>query len=280
MSIVVSHIGLPDREVKLLTSIFSVLGLSAVPGFDDGFNFVTDQQNKLTSNIQKNASQDLKFIGKEQRSAPGRLADIVFVDGDNKFALNTWTTLQQTNPLTVPIIVTNKEDNPDYHTIKRPLMLKRIISALTAIITTDRKKTPSQLFRLNILVVDDSFAVRTYMEHTLPKLVDCDLTIEFAGSGEEAIRKMSGHGYGLVFLDVVMPGIDGYKTCKAIKAKHDSYVVMLTSKKSPFDKVRGTMSGCDAYITKPPKDAQLKKTLEKCIGETNNLPQNANSGNI
>ncbi len=277
MSIVVSHIGLPDREVKLLTSIFNVLALSAAPGFDDEFDFVPDQQNKLTSNSQKNADQDLKFIGKEQRSAPGRLADIIFVDGDNKFAFNTWKTLQQTNPLTVPVIVTNTNDSPNCHTIKRPLMLKRIISALTAIITTDRKKTLSQLFRLNILVVDDSFAVRKYMEHTLPKLVDCELTIEFAGSGEEAIERMSRHGYGLVFLDVVMPGIDGYKTCKSIKAKHDSYVVMLTSKKSPFDKVRGTMSGCDAYITKPPKDIRLKKALDKCIGDTNNLPQIVNS---
>ena len=40
---------------------------------------------------------------------------------------------------------------------------------------------------------------------------------------------------------------------------------MLTSKKSPFDKVRGTMSGCDAYVTKPPSDECLVKEVQKCI---------------
>ena len=67
------------------------------------------------------------------------------------------------------------------------------------------------------------------------------------------------------YLDVVMEGVDGYKVCKQIKSQHDVHIAMLTSKKSPFDKVRGTMSGCDAYVTKPPTDQRLKEEIEKSI---------------
>ena len=71
--------------------------------------------------------------------------------------------------------------------------------------------------------------------------------------------------YDIIFLDVVMPGADGYEVCKAIKKGNNTYVVMLTSKKSPFDKIRGTMSGCNAYITKPPSDQRLKQEIQTCV---------------
>ena len=89
--------------------------------------------------------------------------------------------------------------------------------------------------------------------------------IHFASSGEEAIQNNSIKNYDIIFLDVVMEGMDGYKACKSIKAHKNAYVVMLTSKKSPFDKIRGTMSGCDAYITKPPTDERLLEVIQKCL---------------
>jgi twitching motility two-component system response regulator PilG len=73
----------------------------------------------------------------------------------------------------------------------------------------------------------------------------------------------------------MMEGLDGYKTCKTIKSNGDSYIVMLTSKKSPFDKVRGTMSGCDAYVTKPPSDERLAEEIQKFMSRRTNL-----SGNV
>ncbi len=63
----------------------------------------------------------------------------------------------------------------------------------------------------------------------------------------------------------MMEGMDGYQVCKALKSNKSSYVVMLTSKKSPFDRVRGTMSGCDAYVTKPPEDKRLAEEIEKSL---------------
>jgi twitching motility two-component system response regulator PilG len=65
-----------------------------------------------------------------------------------------------------------------------------------------------------------------------------------------------------------MPGIDGYQVCKLIKsnkAAQKTAVVMLTSKDSPFDKIRGSMSGCDAYLTKPVDEEKLLETISKFL---------------
>ena len=111
----------------------------------------------------------------------------------------------------------------------------------------------------------DSFPVRKYMENKLGELIEGPLQLSFASSGEEAISKVNSNQYDIIFLDVMMEGVDGYKVCRAIKASRTTYICMLTSKKSPFDKVRGTMSGCDAYVTKPPSDESLVKEVKKCI---------------
>jgi DNA-binding response OmpR family regulator len=108
--------------------------------------------------------------------------------------------------------------------------------------------------------------VRKYMEHKLTELVDVPIKLYLAANGEEAIEKLTRVSCDLIFLDVMMDGVDGYKVCKMIKSRSNPYIVMLTSKKSPFDKVRGTMSGCDAYITKPPADERLAEEIRKCIG--------------
>jgi twitching motility two-component system response regulator PilG len=65
-----------------------------------------------------------------------------------------------------------------------------------------------------------------------------------------------------------MPGIDGYQVCKLIKSKkvaRKSAVVMLTSKSSPFDKIRGAMAGCDAYLTKPVDTDKLLTVISKFV---------------
>jgi len=267
MTTVVSHIGLPEKEVTVLASIFCVI--SASPKINDETIFIQEQKLAIQST---NAGID--FIGDEKRRAPGRLADIVFVDGDNRFAMESWLSLKESNPLTIPIIVSSKQNLKEANgvVLKRPLMIKRVIDVLAEVTNTKNKKIhPQSSSLINILVVDDSFPVRKYMEHNLPKLVVGEIKIDFAASGEEAITKVAGQIYSLIFLDVVMPGIDGYKACKLIKSKCNSQIVMLTSRKSPFDKVRGTMSGCDAYLTKPPKDEQLTKVLEKCMEDVNSF---------
>jgi twitching motility two-component system response regulator PilG len=120
----------------------------------------------------------------------------------------------------------------------------------------------------NVMVVDDSPAVREFMRSRLEPFA---FRVDYAGSGEEAIGLTASKQYTCIFLDVVMPGIDGYQVCKMIKARKSirpTAVVMLTSKSSPFDKIRGTMAGCDAYLTKPVDEEKLLEVIARFLQTT------------
>lgn len=116
-----------------------------------------------------------------------------------------------------------------------------------------------------VLVVDDNLTVREFMKS---KLAAFNFNVDYAENGEQAIGFTGQKHYSCVFLDVVMPGIDGYQVCKLIKSSRTARktaVVMLTSKDSPFDKIRGSMSGCDAYLTKPVDEEKLLETIAKFV---------------
>ena len=115
------------------------------------------------------------------------------------------------------------------------------------------------------LVVDDNLTVREFMRS---KLAPFNFNVDYAESGEQAVGLTGNRRYACVFLDVVMPGIDGYQVCKLIKSKKSqgkTHVVMLTSKGSPFDKIRGAMAGCDAYLTKPVDEEKLLETIVRFL---------------
>jgi twitching motility two-component system response regulator PilG len=117
----------------------------------------------------------------------------------------------------------------------------------------------------NVMVVDDSPAVREFMR---TKLEPFALNVDFATSGEEAVGLTASKHYTCIFLDVIMPGIDGYQVCKIIKTRKSvrpTAVVMLTSKSSPFDRIRGAMAGCDAYLTKPVDEEKLLEVIAKFL---------------
>lgn len=116
-----------------------------------------------------------------------------------------------------------------------------------------------------VLVVDDNHTVREFMKS---KLAAFGFNVDYAESGEQAIGFTGQKHYACIFLDVIMPGIDGYQVCKLIKSNRSAQktaVVMLTSKDSPFDKIRGSMSGCDAYLTKPVDEEKLLETIARFL---------------
>ena len=117
-----------------------------------------------------------------------------------------------------------------------------------------------------VLVVDDNATVRMFMQ---AKLAPFKFEIDFAENGEEAVGLTGSREYACVFLDVVMPGIDGYQVCKLIKANKQAIkktaVVMLTSRSSPFDKLRGSLAGCDEYLTKPLDEDRLLEVIAKFL---------------
>lgn len=121
----------------------------------------------------------------------------------------------------------------------------------------------------SVLVVDDNLTVREFMKS---KLAAFNFNVDYAENGEQAIGFTGQKHYTCIFLDVVMPGIDGYQVCKLIKSNRSAQktaVVMLTSKDSPFDKIRGSMSGCDAYLTKPVDEEKLLETIAKFLPPRN-----------
>ncbi len=102
-----------------------------------------------------------------------------------------------------------------------------------------------------VLVVDDSATIRRSAE---TMLANEGFEVITAENGFEALSKVTKHRPDLIFVDIMMPRLDGYQTCAIIKNNadfRDTPVVMLTSKDGLFDMARGRVVGSDLYLTKP-----------------------------
>ena len=92
------------------------------------------------------------------------------------------------------------------------------------------------------------------------------LSADLAENGEQALSRLDGANYHIIFLDVIMPGIDGYEACKRIKRDPETKhipVVLLTGCSTRLDRVKGKMSGCDTYLVKPVSKDEFYQTLRK-----------------
>ena len=118
-----------------------------------------------------------------------------------------------------------------------------------------------------ILVVEDSATVRKVIVKMLSQE---GFRVMEAENGFEALAQLNETRPDLILLDIVMPGIDGYKllrTVKKTKGMEDIPVIMLTSRDKLFDKVRGKMSGSDEYLTKPFKREILMEKINFHLGD-------------
>ena len=109
----------------------------------------------------------------------------------------------------------------------------------------------ADLSGLKIMLIDDSRTIRRSAETMLSK-EGCEVIT--ANDGFEALALIHKHEPDLIFVDIMMPRLDGYQTCAIIKNNarfKDVPVVMLTSKDGLFDKARGRIVGSDHYLTKP-----------------------------
>ncbi|MBI1771868.1 MAG: response regulator, partial [Burkholderiales bacterium] len=96
------------------------------------------------------------------------------------------------------------------------------------------------------LIVDDSPTARIKIDLALRSM---KIASDCAETGEQALQMLEKKTYDIIFLDIVMPGADGYEICKIIRRHPQTKrtpVVMLTSKSSPFDRIRGSLSGCSS----------------------------------
>jgi two-component system, cell cycle response regulator len=116
----------------------------------------------------------------------------------------------------------------------------------------------------HILVVDDSDIALRFMATHLQRF---GFEVHLVRSGAEAIERVARRHFEFVFLDVMMEGLDGFQTCKQIKRstypdnRPPPTVVMLTSRGTAVDKLRGTMAGADTYLTKPLSENDLLKVV-------------------
>jgi len=121
---------------------------------------------------------------------------------------------------------------------------------------------------VKVMVIDDSKTIRRTAE-TLLKKAGCEVVT--ATDGFEALAKITDQNPDVIFIDIMMPRLDGYQTCALIK-KNQHYkntpVILLTSKDGLFDRARGRIVGSDRYLTKPFTKDELLDAIKEHLAVT------------
>jgi two-component system cell cycle response regulator len=268
-----------------------------------GFNPV--ERSMLASIFALAARRDPAFVQYDPSSTVSGTADIYLVDAENAEALSEFKTLSKRANLPAVMVGAGGE-GLGFPVLPRPLQWARLLQALEETVTTsatasgtagrdeddgtlplgktlsasgagrshpgtaapplDAAAAKKRALGDTVLVVDDNASVRMFMK---AKLAPFNFEVDFAETGEEAVGLTGSREYTCVFLDVVLPGIDGYQVCKLIKGNKQAIkktaVVMLTSRSSPFDKLRGSLAGCDEYLTKPLDEDRLLEVIAQFL---------------
>ena len=229
---------------------------------------------------------------------PAKLAKILLVDSENAEAVRAIANYHLHKSENCTVIMVGKNQEPSWQGlfVRKPFVPTRVLAVLDQIPYHSvaaapqnivRESAPNSSLRSNdvsspqssstahvptsryrVLVIDDSLAVRKTMELKLGQL---GIAADFAENATQAFDYLDRGAYDLVFLDVVLPDVDGYKICKTIKrdkSKKGMPVVMLTGKSSPFDQVRGRLSGCNTYLTKPVDHRTFQKVIDRYLPNT------------
>ena len=116
---------------------------------------------------------------------------------------------------------------------------------------------------VRVLIVEDELRMATLIRRGLVKE---GLAADVAGSGEEALISAAAHAYDAIVLDVMLPGIDGFETCRRLRRSEVwAPVLMLTARDSVEDRVAGLDTGADDYLVKPFAFAELLARLRALV---------------
>jgi twitching motility two-component system response regulator PilG len=222
---------------------------------------------RLSRRDTRNRSQPLELVG----DSGAQDAEVFLIDARDGDAVN-WAR-QQPWLASKPVIWLDANSVPAQHLIaRRPLqwpvltvLLARAIDHFKHPPASAEPVAPRMTQSARILVVDDSSVVRTQLRGLLGRH---GFTVTEAANVAEAIGIAAASMVDCVFMDVVMPDVDGYEGCREVKRLQRDRalpVVMLTSKSSPFDRIRGRMAGCDAYLAKPVAEAELTQVLARIL---------------
>ncbi len=124
---------------------------------------------------------------------------------------------------------------------------------------------------LKVMVIDDSNTIRRTAETLLSK---AGCSVVTAIDGFDSLAKIADHQPDIIFVDIMMPRLDGYQTCALIKNNSkfkNTPVIMLSSKDGLFDKAKGRIVGADDYLTKPFSKSELFEAVEQFHSKTPDL---------
>jgi len=241
----------------------------------------------LTTHAQTKRTQ-----GRYELSEDLTKANIVIVDAEDESAMQAWRKLAEIKPSPKLLLATASERTPScrYH-MSRPFGPAKVLMVLDKIVKEYHEvvdEVEETIFsgagkamqrganqavsglapaRHRALVVDDSPTVRKQL---VLELGSFNIKVDTAETGEQGLEMLANCKYDIIFLDVVMPGADGYQVCKTIRRNIETKftpIVMLTSKSSPFDKVRGSLAGCSSYLTKPVDYENFYQVLEEFLAQ-------------
>lgn len=120
-----------------------------------------------------------------------------------------------------------------------------------------------------LLIADDEPHIRMLLEQTLEDLEDDGVTLLVAADGEQALAMIRAELPDVVFLDVMMPKLNGFDVCHAVRADPalaSISVVLLTAKGQETDRQKGQEAGADLYLTKPFDPDELHATARRLLG--------------
>jgi CheY-like chemotaxis protein len=120
-----------------------------------------------------------------------------------------------------------------------------------------------------VLVVDDN----PLNLEICREILDGDYEVLTARDGPEAIRLASRHRPGVILLDIMLPEMDGYETCRRLRnlsATRNTSIIMVSAKAMPSERAEGLAAGADFYLTKPFDDSELLTAIRSCQETENN----------
>lgn len=130
-----------------------------------------------------------------------------------------------------------------------------------------------------VLVVDDSHPMQQALAKELQTQFS-NIHIDFADEGLVALEQVEHNTYDFIFLDIMMPGIDGFETCTRMRQMEKLKklpIIMLSSKTSPLDEVKGIMAGSSTYLTKPIDSAEFQKVMARIRKWVDNFTKDSNT---
>lgn len=125
---------------------------------------------------------------------------------------------------------------------------------------------------VKVLVIDDSNTIRRSAELFLR---EAGYEVILAEDGFDALSKITDYEPQVIFVDIMMPRLDGYQTCALIKQNprlKSTPVIMLSSKDGVFDRARGRLAGSDRYLTKPFTKEGLIEAVSDYVKRTSTSP--------